>query len=347
MIGFILVNAISLGIEAEWNDVPKKEWKTLYYFLKAVDWICAMVFFIEIILKWADDFWTFWKRKWDIADFLITVLSFVPTLMMTIGSNVGTMEVFRVFKELRLLRTFKTVARSRRAQFVAQTIYQTTKDLSPFLVFLLVLLFVFSEVAVEQFHKYPKESDDRNYFNDIAMTMCTLSIIFTFDHWTDVLRHIVKKTPEEDHPYWTGFIVLWLVIASIFISNMMLCIVVKNVQSFRTHLDKENKGVRVKAEKDIAIAKRVQRSVELAEARRAGRESPASAEEDSPDWENLRQYIQTEGRLWDQDRLLRFFELIEDLQRHAEKTERLRQHFELCLQRFELHVSDRLNISMN
>lgn len=61
--------------------------------------------------------------------------------------------------------------------------------------------------------------------SNVGSTMCMFSILFTFDHWADVLRHIVKKTPENDHPYWTVLLILWILFAAILTSNLILAIV--------------------------------------------------------------------------------------------------------------------------
>ena len=44
-------------------------------FKKALDIFdyCALaVYLIEIVLKWIDSFWLFWKNRWNVFDFVIT-----------------------------------------------------------------------------------------------------------------------------------------------------------------------------------------------------------------------------------------------------------------------------------
>ena len=38
------------------------------------DNLTVIIFCIEIILKWMDNFWDFWMNKWNIFDLIITTL---------------------------------------------------------------------------------------------------------------------------------------------------------------------------------------------------------------------------------------------------------------------------------
>ena len=40
--------------------------------LDTFDYCTLMVFVLEILLKWLDNFWIFWKNGWNVFDFLVT-----------------------------------------------------------------------------------------------------------------------------------------------------------------------------------------------------------------------------------------------------------------------------------
>ncbi|XP_051975482.1 cation channel sperm-associated protein 2-like isoform X3 [Xyrauchen texanus] len=76
MIVFLIVlNVVVLGIEAEFHDNLDPSLETLHTVLQAMNWGILEVFFLEILLKWLDDFWLFWESKWNIFDFAVTVLA--------------------------------------------------------------------------------------------------------------------------------------------------------------------------------------------------------------------------------------------------------------------------------
>ena len=43
-------------------------------FLDIFDYLALMVFILEILLKWIDGFFEFWKNGWNVFDFFVTVL---------------------------------------------------------------------------------------------------------------------------------------------------------------------------------------------------------------------------------------------------------------------------------
>ena len=48
--------------------------ETLKLVLEIFDYLTLCVFVLEIILKWLDNFWYFWKNRWNIFDFVVTLM---------------------------------------------------------------------------------------------------------------------------------------------------------------------------------------------------------------------------------------------------------------------------------
>ena len=64
-------------LPSELSDAVNSGKSSLSGLVVAVDmfeYFCLFSFVLEIILKWLDDFFTFWKNGWNIFDFVITVL---------------------------------------------------------------------------------------------------------------------------------------------------------------------------------------------------------------------------------------------------------------------------------
>ena len=60
-----------MSTEVSENKDPK--FAGLNMALEIFDYCSLFLFMVEIILKWIDDFWSFWKDGWNIFDFAITV----------------------------------------------------------------------------------------------------------------------------------------------------------------------------------------------------------------------------------------------------------------------------------
>ena len=46
----------------------------LKVFLDVFDYLALVIFIFEILLKWADGFFEFWKNGWNIFDFFVTTV---------------------------------------------------------------------------------------------------------------------------------------------------------------------------------------------------------------------------------------------------------------------------------
>lgn len=42
--------------------------------LNIFDYLSMMIFILDILLKWVDEFWDFWKNGWNNFDFLVTIM---------------------------------------------------------------------------------------------------------------------------------------------------------------------------------------------------------------------------------------------------------------------------------
>lgn len=64
------------------SEISKIEDSSLYglkLVLQIFDYCTLTVFILEIILKWIDGFWSFWKNGWNIFDFIVTVMVCMST----------------------------------------------------------------------------------------------------------------------------------------------------------------------------------------------------------------------------------------------------------------------------
>jgi voltage-gated sodium channel len=96
IIGLILINAITLGMETAPRLV--QQYGQILHFL---DQGILGVFVIEITLKGYAYGWRFFKSGWNIFDFLIIVIALMPSS--------GVFSVLRVLRILRILRLISLV----------------------------------------------------------------------------------------------------------------------------------------------------------------------------------------------------------------------------------------------
>uniref|UniRef100_A0A4W4EIB8 Ion transport domain-containing protein n=1 Tax=Electrophorus electricus TaxID=8005 RepID=A0A4W4EIB8_ELEEL len=70
----IFLNSIIQLIQAEIFDKMEPHFQILAIVLDILESGILGIFFLEILLKWLDNFWQFWKSSWNIFDFCVTIL---------------------------------------------------------------------------------------------------------------------------------------------------------------------------------------------------------------------------------------------------------------------------------
>ncbi|KAK1158100.1 cation channel sperm-associated protein 2-like [Acipenser oxyrinchus oxyrinchus] len=193
----IILNTIVLGVQAEVFDNMDPSMDMLKLALDVLDWSILDIFLIEILLKWIDNFVSFWKSTWNIFDFVVTVLSILPELMKAQeGLNSSNLDFVKLIRIFRILRSLKMVSKFRQVRIIVLAISKAFKAMSFILLLLVVFTYIFAVAGVIFFQSYTRsDRPDLIYnknFKDIPSTFVTLFILFTMDHWYALLQDTRK-----------------------------------------------------------------------------------------------------------------------------------------------------------
>ncbi|RXN17237.1 cation channel sperm-associated 2 isoform X1 [Labeo rohita] len=74
MLVLVILNVIILAVEAEFHDYKDPNVDNLFEVLQLLNWTILEIYILEIILKWLDDFWLFWRSPWNVFDFAVTLM---------------------------------------------------------------------------------------------------------------------------------------------------------------------------------------------------------------------------------------------------------------------------------
>ncbi|XP_071794192.1 cation channel sperm-associated protein 2-like [Asterias amurensis] len=244
MLVLILANSIALGIQSEVSGNNDPSLYGLNQALVIFDYCSLFIFMIEIILKWMDDFISFWKNGWNIFDFIVTVASFVPEIIAFTAGDLKELRVIvsnlRVF---RILRSLKMVSRFQQARLIALAITKAFKAMTFIMLLLLLFAYIFAIAGVIFFDNYTRSDRQdllyKDSFSTITNALITLFQLFTLDQWYKVLMDMWKVT---DRFFTTFYIMLWICIGSFIFRNIFVGIMVNNFQSIRNDLFNEVKG---------------------------------------------------------------------------------------------------------
>lgn len=251
----IILNSVLIGLET----YRVSEMTTL------LQSIFLGVFTFEIIVRFiaSDTVAGFFKRGWNLFDFFLVLISYIPESLFENASMVMALRVLRVFRVLRLLRT------SGEIKLIISVLLKSFSALFYNGVFFFIFLYLFAIVGLSLFRlpeveslspemqvKYellleeaphaPAVSPDP--YGNLGEAMFTLFRVLTGEDWTDLRYNLVKaseykivKTP----PFIiTSFHVVWFILSAFLLLNLVVGAIVNNYQIImeQTKRQEEAKG---------------------------------------------------------------------------------------------------------
>ncbi|NNF15481.1 MAG: ion transporter [Gammaproteobacteria bacterium] len=223
----IVINAITLGLET-WPRAMAVAGPALL----AIDSIALWVFTIEIGLK----LWVYRSRftrdSWNIFDFVIVALAWLPAT--------GPLAVLRALRVMRVLRLVSVVPQMRT---VVGALFKALPGMGSIVAVLVLVFYVAAVMATKLFgENFP------GWFGSIGASMYSLFQIMTLESWS---MGIVRPVMEE-HPGAWVFFIPFIIATTFTILNLFIALIVNSMQSMQ---EEAQKNLRVEA--NIAHDERV------------------------------------------------------------------------------------------
>ncbi len=209
IIGLILFNAITLGLETDKSITA--QYGTLLFYL---DKTLLSIFTLEISLKLFAYRWHFFRSGWNVFDFLIVAIAWVPAS--------GPLSVLRAFRILRILRLLSVVPQMRR---VITALGHSIPGMSSVIGVLVLIFYVCAVLATKLFGQHP-DPNMQEWFGSIGSSAYTLFQVMTLESWS---MGIVRPTMEL-FPWSWIFFVPFIIITSFAVLNLFIGIIVDAMQ---------------------------------------------------------------------------------------------------------------------
>lgn len=213
----ILINAITLGMETSPALVA-----SFGPVLEVLDHIALGIFVAELALKIAALRGQFIRDAWNIFDFLVVAISFVPA--------VGWLSVLRSMRVLRVLRLVSGIPRLR---IIVQSLLLSLPSIGWISLLMLVLFYTFAVMATNLFGATFPE-----WFGSLGATFFTLFQMMTLESWAmGIARPVMEAFP---HAYL--FFVPFVLLSAFIVLNVFIAIIVGSMD------DAKESDVETKAE---------------------------------------------------------------------------------------------------
>ncbi len=201
----IILNAITLGLET-WPRAMDRAGDLL----RALDRAFLSLFVVEIGLKLFAYRLAFFKKGWNVFDFIIVGVALLPSS--------GAFSVLRALRILRVLRLLSVVP-SLRA--VIEALFRAVPGMGAIVGVLGLLFYVAAVIATKLYGGHFPE-----WFGSIGRSMYTLFQVMTLESWS---MGIVRPVMEVEPLAWV-FFVPFVIVTSFAVLNLFIGIIVNSLQ---------------------------------------------------------------------------------------------------------------------
>jgi voltage-gated sodium channel len=206
LFGVILVNAATLGLETS-----DRLMATAGGWLRNLDRIAISIFVVEIAVKIFVYGPGFFRRGWNVFDFVVVGIALVP--------STGFLSVLRSLRILRALRMFSLVPRLRT---VVGALFDAIPGMTSIAAVLAVVFYVASVISTKLFG----DAFD-GWFGTVGRSMYSLFQVMTLESWS---MGIVRPVMEV-YPWAWAFFVPFIVATSFTVLNLFIAILVSAIQT--------------------------------------------------------------------------------------------------------------------
>lgn len=200
----IIINAITLGMETNiylQNNIGS--------ILILVDRIALIIFSIEIIMKIFAFKVCFIRDPWNIFDFIIVIISYIPAT--------GGLTILRALRVLRVLRLVSTLPKLR---IIVQSLLFSLPSIAWISLLMIVVFYIFAVMATRLFGaSFPE------WFGSLGESFFTLFQIMTLESWAmGIARPVI-----EVFPYAYLFFIPFVLMSSFVVLNVFIAIIVNGM----------------------------------------------------------------------------------------------------------------------
>lgn len=166
----IILAGILVGLET-YRGIVEKYGTIIHFANNLILWI----FVIEIIIKMAAEgrqFWRYFKDPWNIFDFTIVAVCFVPI-------NAQYIAVLRLARILRILKLITAIPK---LQILVGALLKSIPSMIYVTILLMLQFYIYAVMATFLF-----AGNDPVHFGSLELSMLSLFRVVTLEDWTDIM----------------------------------------------------------------------------------------------------------------------------------------------------------------
>jgi voltage-gated sodium channel len=236
--GVIVLNAITLGLET--YDFSNRVESAL----TVLDGTFLGIFVVELAIRIAaygrrpQDFF---KQGWNVFDFVVIGLAFVPGLRQ----NVTLLRLARLLRVVRLVSVMPDL------RILVRAMARSIPPITSLVMLTVLLMYIYGMVGWILFHE-----EDPEQWGNIGQSLLTLFQILTLENWPQYLER-----GQEIHSASWIFFVSYVLIASFLVINVLIAIIINSMEEVHDaerEEERRRRGEELASGSDGTVAERLE-----------------------------------------------------------------------------------------
>jgi voltage-gated sodium channel len=199
---------------------------------------------ITKIISVAPIFSKYFLNPWDLFDFIITIISFVPA----VGPMITIVRLVRLLRIVRIVRKFDNL------RVIIEALIKSLSSMAIVFMLLLLLLYVYGIMGVYLFREV-----DPQFWGTLGSSIITLFTIATLTNWDVRLVNTLSA-----HPFAWVYFFSFVIIAAMILINLFVGIMLHNVTDANKR-NLEKKGILTQDETMLKELKEIKESIKKLE----------------------------------------------------------------------------------
>jgi len=187
-----------------------------------LDMFITVFFLAEILIRLAAEprFFDFFKKGWNVFDFIIVTVSLIP---IDGNDSVLLARLLRIFRVLRLISVIPEL------RVLINALIKALPRMGYIVLLMFIIFYIYAAIGSTLF-----EAINPVLWGDISISMLTLFRVATFEDWTDVMYETMAEYPFS----WIFYLSFIFFTAFIFL-NMMIGVILNVMQREQEEYYKE------------------------------------------------------------------------------------------------------------
>jgi len=190
--------------------------------IQGLDWFITLFFLFEVTIKLISEPRTldFFKKGWNVFDFVIVVASLIP---IDGNETVLLARLLRIFRVLRLVSVIPEL------RILINSLLKALPRMGYIALLMFIIFYIYAAIGSFMF-----ENINPILWSNISIAMLTLFRVSTLEDWTDVMYETMEVYPLS----WIFYLTFIFLTAFVFL-NMMIGVVLDVIQREQNQYEQE------------------------------------------------------------------------------------------------------------